>query len=262
MNVLAYTYLIGWSNFDKYYYGVRFAKGCNPSELMNTYFTSSKYVKRFIKENGIPDIIQIRRTFDNVNNARKWETKVLVKLDVMNDDRFLNRTNNISIDPESARIGGSKKKSDSFKYKLSKANKGKKLTEEQKSKISKSRKEGILNGTISNHPFTGKKLIDIMDSEKYAIFINNCKKSKRHDEYNPFYGKHHTKDTILRNKLLHIKVYSYEDYIIIGFNEKRKFKNKHKLNNSDIPCICNLFEFKNNYKDIIDNKIIIGELHV
>lgn len=28
-----YTYLIGWSSHNKFYYGVRYAKGSNPNEL-------------------------------------------------------------------------------------------------------------------------------------------------------------------------------------------------------------------------------------
>ena len=28
-----YTYVIGWKDVDKYYYGVRFAEGCQPSDL-------------------------------------------------------------------------------------------------------------------------------------------------------------------------------------------------------------------------------------
>jgi len=51
---IPYTYLIGWTSTNKYYYGVRFAKNCNPSELFITYFTSSKHVKNYINSpNGL-----------------------------------------------------------------------------------------------------------------------------------------------------------------------------------------------------------------
>jgi hypothetical protein len=53
-----YTYLIGWSSTNKFYYGVRYAKKCNPSELFISYFTSSKHVKSYMKKHGNPDIIQ------------------------------------------------------------------------------------------------------------------------------------------------------------------------------------------------------------
>lgn len=54
---IPYTYLIGWSNQNKWYYGVRTAKNCHPGDLWTTYFTSSKYVKQFITQYGEPDII-------------------------------------------------------------------------------------------------------------------------------------------------------------------------------------------------------------
>jgi hypothetical protein len=111
---MAYTYLIGWSNFDTYYYGVRFAKDCEPSELFNTYKTSSKHVKEFVKENGKPDIIQIRKVFSDAASARIWETKVLKRLRVVENSKWLNKTDNLSIDPEKALAGAKKTKNKGF----------------------------------------------------------------------------------------------------------------------------------------------------
>ena len=85
-----YTYLIGWSEHNKYYYGVRYAKGCNPSDLFNPYQTSSKFVKSFIETFGLPDIIQVRKTFADEVSAQKWEKKVLTRLNVLNSDKWLN----------------------------------------------------------------------------------------------------------------------------------------------------------------------------
>lgn len=87
---LPYTYLIGWSNHDKWYYGVRFAKNCHPNDLWKTYFTSSKYVKQFRIENGEPDIILIRNTFNDSNSARIWEHKVLKRIKAKESDRWIN----------------------------------------------------------------------------------------------------------------------------------------------------------------------------
>jgi hypothetical protein len=97
---IPYTYLIGWSKQNRFYYGVRFAEGCCPSELWETYKTSSKYVKLFAEEYGDPDIIKIRKTFNDKNKARLWETKVLTKMNAINDVRFINKTDNISISSE------------------------------------------------------------------------------------------------------------------------------------------------------------------
>jgi len=93
-----YTYLIGWSKHNIWYYGVRYGQDCHPDELWQTYFTSSKYVERFRKLNGEPDVIQIRKVFDNKDAARDHERKVLVRMKVVTEDKWLNKTDNISID--------------------------------------------------------------------------------------------------------------------------------------------------------------------
>jgi hypothetical protein len=101
MNIYTpYTYLIGWSTHNVWYYGVRYAKNCKPEELWVTYFTSSKYVKRYREEHGEPDVIQVRKTFSDPVAARTYERKVLVRLNVVSEDKWLNKTDNISIDAE------------------------------------------------------------------------------------------------------------------------------------------------------------------
>ncbi len=87
---IPYTYLIGWSKFNTWYYGVRYAKNCNPNELWIKYFTSSKEVQKFRKLNGEPDIIEIREIFINKYKARKWEHKVLRRLQIVNNSKWLN----------------------------------------------------------------------------------------------------------------------------------------------------------------------------
>jgi hypothetical protein len=96
-NHIPYTYLIGWSHREKYYYGVRYAKGCNPNELWKTYFTSSKVVNKYRKLYGEPDIIQIRKLFTSKDKAILWENRVLEKLNVKSRLDFLNQTNNKAI---------------------------------------------------------------------------------------------------------------------------------------------------------------------
>ena len=97
-----YTYLIGWSNLNKWYYGVRFADYskndlANPSELWTTYFTSSKHVQSFRLEHGEPDVVQIRKIFHDKQSAREWEHKVLRRMHVTEREDFLNKSDAISI---------------------------------------------------------------------------------------------------------------------------------------------------------------------
>ena len=105
---MAYTYLIGWSNLNKYYYGVRFAKDCHPDELWVSYYTSSKHVHYFYEKHGEPDIIQIRKIFDNIQSARLWEHKVLRRMNVVDSHIWLNMTDNISISLEASNNTGRK----------------------------------------------------------------------------------------------------------------------------------------------------------
>lgn len=92
--MVPYTYLIGWSEWNKFYYGVRYARGCHPSDLWVTYFTSSSRVKQYAELYGTPDIVKIRKTFKDVETATQWEQKVLRRLKVNKDDRWLNVTYN------------------------------------------------------------------------------------------------------------------------------------------------------------------------
>ena len=133
---MPYTYLLGWSKLNKFYYGVRFAKNCHPDELCKTYFSSSKYVKKIISENGLPNIIQIRKTFSDVNSARNWEHKVLKKLNVINDKKWINKTDNISISLDSSVFVHTEE----TRKKKSLSHIGKKHSEETKRKISESQK--------------------------------------------------------------------------------------------------------------------------
>lgn len=109
---MKYTYLLKWSSTGMKYYGVRYADNCNPNDLWETYFTSSLYVSDYIEEHGEPDIIQIRKTFDNPKSALLWESKVLTKLDAAGRADFLNKSNGFGkFDPTDPDIRKRKSKS-------------------------------------------------------------------------------------------------------------------------------------------------------
>ena len=89
-----YTYLIGWSKLNLYYYGVRFSQKCTPDDLWISYFTSSKYVKEYRRLYGEPDIKSIRKTFNNKNDAMSWESRVLKRIKAHTNPKFINKSNN------------------------------------------------------------------------------------------------------------------------------------------------------------------------
>jgi hypothetical protein len=129
METIPYTYLIGWSKNNKWYYGVKFAKGCNPNMFWKEggYFTSSEYVKEYRKIHGEPDVIQIRKKFNCPIKACRWEEKVLNKMGVIkeNSDMWLNKCISRAI---STNV-------------IIESNKNRQITEESKLKNSESIKE-------------------------------------------------------------------------------------------------------------------------
>jgi len=98
---MPFTYLIGWSSLNKWYYGVRWSKRADPSQFWSQYNTSSRYVKKFIEQHGQPDILEVRRIFEGSDAARAYETGVLVRLNRRDpfgqNSKWLNRTTNKSI---------------------------------------------------------------------------------------------------------------------------------------------------------------------
>jgi hypothetical protein len=183
-----YTYLIGWTKLNKWYYGVRYAKNCHPSELWNSYKTSSKHVIDIYNKHGNPDIIEIRKIFDNIEKARLWENKVLKKMNVINEQKWLNQTNNISISLECS-TKNSKKPKD-FGSKISKLLTGKKKSDETKLKMSNSRK----GFKVSEQT---KEKIKKTVQNNWNLLTGEEKKKKfgKFGESNPFYGKKHSEQT-------------------------------------------------------------------
>jgi len=179
-----YTYLIGWSSHNRYYYGVRYAKDCNPNDLWVSYFTSSKYVKNFFERYGDPDVIQVRKTFSTVDDARFWEHKVLKRLRVVNNPIFLNESDGLSISLEASR----QKKSHKTRQKMSLYHTGRKRPKEMCESISRS-KEGV---PLSEEGRNSRKIAMNVPSVKQKL--SEIGKTKTGD-LNNFYGKNHTDKT-------------------------------------------------------------------
>lgn len=94
MKHIPYTYLIGWSKQDRWYYGVQYASKnsvANPVNLWTTYFTSSKAVRQHRDEFGEPDVIQIRKIFESKKAAVEWEARVLQRLKAASNPKWINR---------------------------------------------------------------------------------------------------------------------------------------------------------------------------
>ena len=179
---MAYTYLIGWTQHQKWYYGVRYAKNSVPTDLWKSYFTSSKHVKAFRKEHGEPDVVEVRKIFQDCDLAREWESKVLRRIKAVSDERFLNQTDNKSISREASLRG-----LDTQRNMTKHPNKGRKnpvVSTLNRKKI------GILNPmfgktgelahcfgrTSEKHPMFGKKNPKASEAAKRQVHCPHCSK--------------------------------------------------------------------------------------
>ena len=91
---IPYTYLIGWSKLNKWYYGCEYGentKTANPKNLWTEYFTSSDIVKEFRKKYGEPNIIEVRSVFKTAEMTLRCEERVLTKINAVKSENWLNQ---------------------------------------------------------------------------------------------------------------------------------------------------------------------------
>lgn len=89
-----YTYRIKFLPTGQEYYGVRHGKKANPETFWQTYFTSSKVVKKLIEEHGTEafEIVDIK-THTDKETALWYEELFLVSVDAGRSEHWLNRHN-------------------------------------------------------------------------------------------------------------------------------------------------------------------------
>lgn len=175
---MPFTYLIGWSAADKWYIGSRWAKGCAPSDLWSTYFTSSKYVGRFRKEHGEPDVIEIGQVFDSKKAALAHEIFLLKMNRAKERDCFLNKAVGGVFDPSDPEI----------RRKSSEAHRGKKQTPQsrlRKSQATRGRRQSPEHTEKIRKALTGKKL-----SPEHCAAISGAKRGNTNHK-----GKLHSEET-------------------------------------------------------------------
>ena len=95
-----YTYLIGWKDQEKYYYGVRFAKGCEPKDLWVTNQKQERLVTQIPQGWKVGRLPHGRKPSENFvhNKPHTPETKRLIS----------QRKKGVSIDRSHVDISGEK----------------------------------------------------------------------------------------------------------------------------------------------------------
>jgi len=172
--MIPFTYLVKHIPTNKYYYGVKFKKGCHPNDLWTKYFTSSKKVKGLIRKYGKKSFqFEIRKTFKTQKQAREWEHKVLRRLKVIYRDDFLNLSDSLHIDPKI--ISKSKMGNKNHMY-------GKKMSKKHKQKIKNSLIERYKK---LPHHSKGRK-----HTPAFLRFLSKLNSGKN----NPMYGKKLSKE--------------------------------------------------------------------
>ena len=181
-----FTYLLKHLPTNKYYYGVRFKKNCNPNDLWTKYFTSSKKVKGLIRKYGKKSFqFEIRKTFKTAKQAMNWEHKVLRRMKVIYRNDFLNQTDNKSIDPKTTIKANTGRKG----YWL-----GKTFSKETRKKISISKKG-------KNNPRYGV-IVSKETREKRSKTLKQ--RYKNPNNIHPWLGKKHKSKTIKKIRLANI----------------------------------------------------------
>ena len=161
-----YTYLIRHRPTGKVYYGFRAANKVDPEQdLWHHYFTSSPKVQQLIAETGRDSFdVEIRRVFETKEQAVAWETRVLRRCHVLQDDRWINQN-----------VAGYIVPTEESRKKISDFHRGKAKSEAHKDKIRQ--------GNI------GKKKPP--RTQEYRQRMSQLKSGSN----NPMYGKSHSEET-------------------------------------------------------------------
>lgn len=173
-----YTYLIGWRALDLWYYGVRYAQGCDPSELWTSYFTSSKRIPILRSLHGEPDVVEVRQIFANPLKATAWESRVLKRMGAVQSKRWINLARgsvefNTSSSEVRLAISRAKKghvQSKETRDKISKSRSGKPMPTSAKISISKANKGKVLSSATRTK---------ISDSRLGIVFSEETKEKMR-----------------------------------------------------------------------------------
>lgn len=91
--MLAYVYQLTDTTNGKYYVGSNYRKGCDPSWLGKSYFTSSSFIRKMFQKDRNRFTKEILYVGD-IDSVISFETELLQRLDARNDNNSYNCHNN------------------------------------------------------------------------------------------------------------------------------------------------------------------------
>jgi len=164
-----YTYLLKCIPTNQYYYGVRWRNRLQAKQdFWIHYFTSSKKIAKLRKKYGDSAFLfEIRREFDTPNDAIIWEEKVLRRMKVLQDPKWLNGNIRGVAFRRDAPI------SNETKHKMSVAKRNRVVTAETCAKISQLKLGSVPwnKGKIGLQRHTPETIEKIRDAGKNQIWI-------------------------------------------------------------------------------------------
>jgi len=185
MQNIPYTYLIKFTNpktnEEQFYYGSRYAHDCHPDDLFKTYFTSSKIIKDLIEQFGVECFHwEIRKTFNDAKTCQIYETKILNRLNVRHNKKWINLNCNSILPPLKKSEATKKKMSESAKQSW-KNNPNRKTSfyynNPSKKGITKDRKH-IHNPITFEHKFVKKEKINEYLNKGWVAGFHESRKIK------------------------------------------------------------------------------------
>lgn len=146
---IPFTYIIG-DDSGYIYVGCRYGANCHPSQLLTTYFTSSKYVKPLIQSDPsrwkILRLKQCASTEEAVATECEWQLEYVKHKKMLNkrtnNGKFINHgkmSDETRMKISSTRMQRGIKPSEETKLKLKIASTGRKMSEKSKQKLSQSK---------------------------------------------------------------------------------------------------------------------------
>jgi hypothetical protein len=160
-----YTYLIKHKPTNRVYYGMRAANKVAPEQdLWQHYFTSSPKVQQLIEETGQESFeVEIRQVFETKEQAVAWETRVLRRCRVLDDDRWINQN-----------VAGYIVPTEESRKKISDFHKGKPKSEEHKKNLSESQKGKPKKSTVYQSDEYRKKMSILKSGSNNGMYGKGC----------------------------------------------------------------------------------------